>query len=280
MPHQSVHDAELFYEASGGGPTILFVQGVGCVGSAWSPQVEALSVAHRCVTFDNRGVGQSGGDTHALSVDVMARDALGLLDALGCRRAHLVGHSLGGVIVQRMALLAPERVASLSFMCTFAGGHDLRKPSARLMWLGALSRLGTRAMRRRAFARLIMPDAELARQGEAGLEKLERIFGRSLADAPAVADLQLRALREHDQRGQLGALADIPSIVLSGRLDPIATHAANAALAAALGTATHQVWDDASHALPIQHADAINQALVAHIARAEQSPARAACRAW
>lgn len=178
----------------------------------------------------------------------------------------MVGHSLGGVIAQRLALVAPERIASLTFMCTFAGGRDLLRPSARLIWLGMRSRVGSARMRRLAFARLIMPDAYLAARGaEAVMTELEDIFGRPLWQGPAIADAQLRALRSHDQRDQLPRLAALRCMVLSGRLDPIATHAANAALATLL-RAPHRVWDDASHALPIQHACAVNEALRAHFA--------------
>jgi pimeloyl-ACP methyl ester carboxylesterase len=60
-------------------------------------------------------------------------------------------------------------------------------------------------------------------------------------------------------------LAALRCIVLSGRLDPIATHAANAALPIGLN-AQHRVWEDASHALPIQHASAVNEVLRAHFA--------------
>jgi pimeloyl-ACP methyl ester carboxylesterase len=173
------------------------------------------------------------------------------------------------VIVQRMALLAPERVASLTFMCSFAGGRDLARPSAQLIWLGTLSRIGTRASRRKAFARLIMPKAYLEREGlDACMTRLETIFGRSLSDAMPIADVQLSALRAHDERAELSKLAAIPSLVLSGRLDPIATHAANSALAQGIGSAKHMVWDDASHALPIQCPKAVNEALAAHLASA------------
>jgi pimeloyl-ACP methyl ester carboxylesterase len=266
MPSIQLPDVELAYTEVGQGPAVLFVQGVGCAGRAWAPQTEALSRDHRCISFDNRGIGGSRGDTRALSVELMARDALALMDALQLERAHLVGHSLGGVIVQRMALIAPERAASLTFMCTFAGGRDLRKPSARLIWLGLRSRVGTAAMRSRAFARLIMPDAYLAERGlERTIRELEAIFGRPLSRGLPIADVQLRALRSHDQREQLPRLAALRCMVLSGRHDPIASHAANGALASAIGAA-HRVWEDASHALPIQHASAVNAVLRAHIA--------------
>lgn len=266
MPSVKVDGAELAYEEHGQGPCVLFVQGVGLMGRGWSPQTAELSRDHRCIAFDNRGIGASRGDTRTLSVDVMARDGLALMDALGIERAHLVGHSLGGVIIQAMALQAPERVASLTFMCTFSGGRDLLRPSARLLWLGTLSRIGTRASRRRAFARLIMPDAYLhARGAEQVMLELEQVFGRPLWDAPRIADVQLSALRAHDRRDRLPELAALRCMVMSGRHDPIARHSANAGLAASLG-APHRVWDDASHALPIQHAAPVNAALRTHFA--------------
>ncbi|HKP61862.1 MAG TPA: alpha/beta hydrolase [Polyangiales bacterium] len=268
MSTLKVNGAELAFEVRGAGPDVLFVQGVGLAGAAWSPQLEELARDHRCIALDNRGIGNSTGDTSKLSVDIMARDALALMDALTVPRAHLVGHSLGGVIVQRMALLAPERVASLTLMCTFCGGRDLARPSARLIWLGTRSRFGTRSMRRTAFARLIMPEAYLRERGEAQvITELERVFGRPLWVAPPIADVQLLALRTHDERAELPKLARLRPIVLSGRHDPIASHASNAELARILG-APHRVWEDASHALPIQHAAAVNAALREHFARA------------
>lgn len=261
-----VNGAELGFEVRGTGPDVVFVQGVGLTGAAWSPQIDELARDHRCIALDNRGIGKSTGDTSKLSVDLMARDALALMDALKVSRAHLVGHSLGGVIVQRMALLAPERVASLTFMCTFCGGRDLSRPSARLVWLGMRSRVGTRSMRRAAFARLIMPDAYLRERGEQlVITELERVFGRPLWAGPTIADVQLRALRAHDERAELHKLARLRAIVLSGRHDPIATHACNAELARSIG-AVHRVWEDASHALPIQHAGEVNATLREHFA--------------
>src|SRR4051794_33840829 len=107
MPRLTLPDATINYEATGTGPPVLFIQGVGLTGRGWSPQLEALAADHTCIAFDNRGIGSSGGRTDGLTVDLMARDALGLLAGLGIDQAHVVGHSLGGVIAQRMALLEP-----------------------------------------------------------------------------------------------------------------------------------------------------------------------------
>ncbi|MBX3219210.1 MAG: alpha/beta fold hydrolase [Labilithrix sp.] len=248
---------------------MLFLQGVGVARCAWEPQVRTLAHDYRCIAVDHRGIGGSEGSLDGLSVDRMARDALAVIESLGLDRVHVVGHSLGGVVAQRFALLAPKRTRSLALLCTFAGGRDLALPSARLVWLGLCTRVGTRAMRRNAFARLVMPEAEIAARGvEAVATELESVFGRSLAAPPSVTDLQLAALRAHDERDRLSELAGTPTFVASGTLDPIAPARVGRALAGSIPGATYREWGQASHALPIQLADEVNAALGAHLAAA------------
>jgi pimeloyl-ACP methyl ester carboxylesterase len=200
----------------------------------------------------------------------MARDALALVDALGLEQVHVVGHSLGGVVAQRFALVAPERTRSLTLMCTFSGGRDLARPSLRLAWLGLRSRVGTRSMRRTAFARLVMPDAVIDERGlEAVASELEEVFGRSLAEPAAIADRQLAALRAHDERARLAELAGIPTLVAGGTLDPIATASCVRSLAMAIPGATLREWEHASHALPVQLAEEVNTVLAAHFRSSE-----------
>ena len=248
---------------------MLFIQGVGVTGAGWSPQVRELARDHSCVFFDNRGIGQSSGDVRQLSVEQMARDTLALLDALQITRAHVVGHSLGGVIAQCLALRAPARVQSLTLMCTFAGGRDLRLPSGRLMWLGLRSQLGTRQMRREGFARLVTPESYIAARGMAQVvAELEDVFARELSAPPSVTDRQLTALRKHDERSRLGELGAIPTLVMSGKHDPIARPEFGRALTSGIGSARFSEWASASHALPIQESAAVNQELRAHFAGA------------
>src|SRR5215813_6930463 len=103
MPFIKLKDATLYFELQGQGEPVLFIQGCGVAGSGWDPQVQELAGSFRCLTFDNRGMGRSVGATDKLSVKQMAADALALLDAMGWDRAHVVGHSLGGVIAQQLA---------------------------------------------------------------------------------------------------------------------------------------------------------------------------------
>lgn len=130
------------------GPAMLLVMGLGMQLIAWPQTLVQMLVdrGFRVIRFDNRDIGLSqgfdhagipnmalAGLRHALRLPVrspytlgdMAQDALGVLDALGVSRAHVCGASMGGMIAQRMAVLAPARVASLTLMMTSSGARHL-----------------------------------------------------------------------------------------------------------------------------------------------------------
>ena len=141
---------------------MLFIQGVGVHGGGWKPQADALAARHQCLTFDNRGMGQSQPLTTALSIDVMAEDALALMDAAGWGAAHIVGHSMGGLIAQRVALMNRARVRSLALLCTISRGRDATTPTPWIIWVGLRSNIGTKRSRRRAFLEMVMSPADHA----------------------------------------------------------------------------------------------------------------------
>src|SRR5689334_14230410 len=113
-----VDNGRLHAVRTGDGPPVLMIQGVGVGLSGWGPQVASLSDRFSIIAYDNRGVGRS---THAggpLSIALMAQDAVAVLDAFGVDRAHVVGHSMGGVIACEVALCTRARVQSLGLLCT------------------------------------------------------------------------------------------------------------------------------------------------------------------
>ena len=152
VTHTTVRGIELDYESFGaaGAPAILLVMGLGMPGIAWpDPLVDdgLVAAGFRVIRFDNRDCGHSskvaGGRLPDLrmaiarallrrtvrapyTLDDMAADAVGLLDALGIERAHLVGASMGGMIAQNAAALFPQRVASLTSIMASTGNPSLR----------------------------------------------------------------------------------------------------------------------------------------------------------
>ena len=262
MPRLIRSDVAISYELSGDGPPVLFIQGIGVAGSGWRPQVDALNVRWQTLIFDNRGLGLSIPCNGPITVEAMAEDALNLMDATGWESAHVVGHSMGGVIAQQLALNVPERVRSLALICTFARGSDGARLTPRILWMSLRTRVGTRRMRRRAFLEILWPpNALLGADVDALASQISSLIGRDLADNPPILFQQLRALGRHDIYDRLQELRRTPTLVISGKHDPIARPDSGRALAAAIPGAQFELMRAASHGLTIQHAGAINDRL-------------------
>jgi pimeloyl-ACP methyl ester carboxylesterase len=267
MPTLDTPGASLSYTASGAGPPVLLVQGVGAIGRTWEPQIEGLASAYRVAAFDNRGIGGSTIRDGRLTIDDMASDALAVADALGFERFHLGGHSMGGVIAQAVALRAPRRLLSLAFLCTFARGKQGATMSLPMVLTALRMRIGTRRSRRNAFLSLIMPERYLAEVDRDGLAaRLQPLFGHDLADQAPIAMKQLGAMAKYDASRQLSTLAGIPTLVVAAREDRIALPRYNRELADAIPGARYVEMADAGHGVTIHRAGEINRLLAEHFA--------------
>src|SRR5260370_3975641 len=112
MPRIVIGDGALYYERQGIGFRVLFVWGVSGVASFWRDQVAAFAKNFDALAHDHRGIGQSDLTRSGFTVDRMAADVIGMMDALEIERAHIVGHSTGGAIAQILAGGHPKRLAS------------------------------------------------------------------------------------------------------------------------------------------------------------------------
>src|SRR4051794_39267838 len=102
MPLIRSKDVELFYDLTGpeGAPVVAFSNSIGTTLEMWDRQVPALSDRYRCVRYDTRGHGRSPVVGRPITIEDLANDLAGLLDALGIEQAHIVGLSLGGMTAQ------------------------------------------------------------------------------------------------------------------------------------------------------------------------------------
>jgi 3-oxoadipate enol-lactonase len=107
----------------GHGPAVLLVHGFGGAKEDFSDHLETLGAHFRVVTFDHRGHGESDGpsDAAAYSIDRLATDVVGVADALGIDRFLLLGHSMGGMVAQRVVRAHAPRVEALVLMDTAPG---------------------------------------------------------------------------------------------------------------------------------------------------------------
>ncbi len=123
MPEATINGVKLNFEQHGeSGPDLVLIHGYTGDITDWRNQLPAFSPSYRVTIIDNRGHGQSEAptDRSTYTVTQMADDAEALIDELGIGRYHLLGHSMGGAIVQEMALRAGDRLLSLTLQSTTA----------------------------------------------------------------------------------------------------------------------------------------------------------------
>ena len=266
MPFIDSNGARIFYTRQGHGPAVLLIQGVGVIGNGWKPQVDGLKDRFTLISIDNRGIGQSTAATPPTIKD-MAADVLAVADAERLQQFHLVGHSMGGVIAQQVALTAPARILSLALLCTFLKGRQGTMIAPAMLLTAIRSRVGTRRMRRRAFVELVMPREFLGTQDRDQMcADLGELFGRDLADSPPIVMQQLRAMGRYDASERLSQLRGIPTLVVSAEHDCIAQPKYGRALVAAIPGARYVEIPAAGHAVVIQKAEELNRLLAEHLA--------------
>ena len=166
----------MYYLEAGSGEPLLLSMGFGGDHTAWAFQIGALSARYRVIAFDNRGVGRTDAPDHPYTTGMMARDSLGLMDALGIDRVHVIGVSMGGMIGQEPALAHPERVRSLHLGCTLAR-PDAYMLALNAVWLDMRIGLGREATLRTLALWLFAPATYTERP-----DLLETLLQNSLAN--------------------------------------------------------------------------------------------------
>ncbi len=231
-------------------PALLLLHSLGTSLHVWDAQAEALSGRFRIIRPDLRGHGLTAVTPGPYAMATLARDVLGVLDALSVAGAHVAGLSIGGLIAQAMAEIAPQRVASLILCDTAmvipppANWHE----RARLVRAGGMAAIAEAVM-----ARWVTP---------------------GFRDQPAAIGLRQMLLRT-DPEGYAGAAEAIatadftattpkrkcPAHVIVGAQDEATPLASAKALQAALG-ASLTVIDDAAHIPTIEKPDAVTAAFL------------------
>src|SRR5262249_34415384 len=113
MPTVLVNGRHLFFEEFGQGQPLVFLGGLGGDHRAFSVPLRHFSGRYRTLGLDARDAGQSERAEGPYTTADLADDVAGWLDALEIAAAHVVGHSLGGLVAQELALRHPGRVSSL-----------------------------------------------------------------------------------------------------------------------------------------------------------------------
>jgi 3-oxoadipate enol-lactonase len=233
---------------------LLLLQGLGADHRGWIMQRRALSRRYRCILVDNRGVGRSGRPAGPYDLEVMAADAVAVLDAEGVERAHVMGASMGGVLAQILAVRHADRVRSLVLACTACRHLPWRRELLH-DWATVATEQGMRAMTNRGLRWLVGP----RHRRRFGLPF--GVFGSLLLNVPSSSFVaQVRAILDMDDglRHELTGIA-VPTMVVVGSQDILTPCADSEELAELIPGAELAVIGGAAHGLMVEHAGTFNR---------------------
>ena len=123
-------DINIAYKEFGRGEPLIMIMGYSATMDLWSPRViRALAAHYRVIIFDNRGMGLTSASDKEFSIELFADDTARLMDALGIKRAHVLGYSMGTGIAQELVLRYPQKVSKLILYAADCGGKEGINPT-------------------------------------------------------------------------------------------------------------------------------------------------------
>ena len=239
MPVARSEGTDLYFEVSGSGPRLLFVNGSGITLADAGIITEVLATRFEVLAYDYRGLGRSAPVTAGYTMADCATDAVAVMDAAGWPSAPVVGISFGGMVALELTVSHPERVERLVLLCTSPGGAG--GSSFPLHELDGLDPATRQARRRTLLDTRFDPawldshpdDRRLVAMLEAGAS------GRD----PGCRGIeeQLKARSNHDTWDRLATIT-CPTFIGCGRYDGIAPLQNSEAMASAIDGAELHVY--------------------------------------
>lgn len=291
MPSIQTNSLQLEYETFGdpSHPAVLLIMGLGLQMLGWKESLcrSIAEAGFHVIRFDNRDCGLSTGFDHAgtpnmlltyfkfqlrlplrtaYRLDDMVDDTVGLLDALGISRAHIVGASMGGMIAQNLAARFPWRVATLTSIMSTTGNRKLPKPQPRTL-KAMLARPPKRgeeeaAIRRLQFLLTTIGSTSFPDDPALLRERCERHVRR--AYRPQGMARQLVAIGAADDRSDIVRRITRPTLVIHGDEDPLLQPECGRETARLVPGARLEIVPGMGHDLPDRLLDGIAATMLGH----------------
>jgi pimeloyl-ACP methyl ester carboxylesterase len=291
QPPQTVraNGIDICYEIFGdsNAEPLLLIMGLGAQMIHWDDAFceQLAGRGFRVIRFDNRDIGKSSHLTGGkrltplellklrfLKIPVaapyklidMARDTIGLMDALGIKSAHLVGASMGGMIAQEATLSFPERVRSLTSIMSTTGNPRVPPPTrqASAMLMAPPPRTKEEFIVRFGETWNLLRVGSFPEEEALDPGRAERVFARGLN--PAGVGRQLRAVLASGSRKERLQGVRTPTLVIHGTVDPLVRPEGGKDTAASIAGAKLLMIEGMGHALPMRFWPEIIGAIAEH----------------
>lgn len=261
VDHITANDLKIAYRFDGpeDAPVLMLSNSLMSTHRMWDPQMTAFAADFRVLRYDTRGHGATQTTEGPYSIELLARDAEALIEALGVGPVHFLGLSMGGMIGQKLAVNRPDLVRSLMLCDTASEMPTLA------MWNDRI--------------------ATAQRDGTEGLLSgtIQRWFTAAfLEKSPAAVGFVEGMIRDTDGPGYIGCasavrdmsqtaiLKDIhqPTLVLVGADDPACTPAQALVLHENIANSEHIVIEEAAHLSNIEQPVEFNEAVLTFLKKA------------
>ena len=250
MPTVQTNGITMNYEEQGSGDPLIMIMGITAPGAVWEAHCEAWSPHFRCIMPDNRGVGET---------DKPADDYAGLMDALGIKKARIVGVSMGSIIAQQLMLRHPDKVESAVLMCPWARCDEYAKstfkhmedckaalsPADFMEWIQLLIFTKPFWDNADAYQSLLDGRKDAAETPAENLQPLEALKSQSAA------------CKNHDVLSELGNIKQ-SCLVIGGKDDVFTPLWMGEEVAAAIPNCDKHHYDNAGHAFHWEAMDDFN----------------------
>ncbi|MEW6186063.1 MAG: alpha/beta hydrolase [Thermodesulfobacteriota bacterium] len=253
-----VGDIRMAYHMYGSGDPLVMIMGYGSTMNLWESRlIELLSSRFQVILFDHRGIGDTETGQRPFTIEQFADDTAGLLQALGIKKAHLLGWSMGGLIAQETALRHSSVVNKLVLYAAHCNAGMF--PPAPQVIQKLTDTSGTPEEQGMRFISLLFPPAWLQTQGQ----RVKEIFFRPLGKTPP--ETMAKQSQAIDQwKGccdRLGSLTH-PTLVMAGAEDQIVPPQNARFLAEKIPNARLILFEKTGHGLMFQDPEGFGKTVI------------------
>lgn len=267
MPLINIGHISLNYQDIGKGDAFVFIPGLVGLYDAWSFQLDHFAKMYRCITFDHRGTGESDKpkNADAYTTQVIAKDVIALLDTLGIEKAHIVGTSTGGCVLQNLALDYPERVRGCIFNNTWITADEFIKRVAITRKRIAISYGPEEYVK---VSSMFTSGADQFRNNFDAVMKLERRALKTVGDVEILI-ARLDMMIAHNRSAEIYNI-DKPSLIIGTIDDATIPYYFSEDLNAAIPESSIVTFDDGGHYSYRRHPKKWNTTVQSFLEKAEK----------